>query len=168
MRKMGFFILLTLLIASCSTGKQMVPRDFIETLESTDLSEEQALGIRIGDTEQSLIEKLGEPDEGIGQPVAGARVYEKAQYVITDKNVTSLGLKADTKTARNVQLGDSSETVKEKYGDQFYNRKQNDFNFMGYIDKERQWVIEFFMERDSVLGIIVSELSFFDSAKDAG
>ncbi|WP_233559484.1 hypothetical protein, partial [Halorubrum sp. Atlit-9R] len=118
-----FVILLTLLIASCSTGKQMIPRDFIENVESTDLSEEQALGIRIGDTEQLLIEKLGEPIEGKEQPLDGARIYEKAQYVITDKNVTSLGFKEDTKTARTVQLGDSTKTVKEKYGDQFYNRR---------------------------------------------
>lgn len=167
MRKMGFVILLTLLIASCSTGKQMIPRDFIEIVESTDLSEEQALGIRIGDTEKTLIEKLGEPIDGMEQPLKGARIYEKAQYVVEEKNVTSLMFKEDTTTARNVQLGDSIKTIKEKYGDRFYNRKQGDFNFLGYIDKEKQWVIEFFMKRDSVLGIVVSELSFFDSAMDA-
>ncbi|WP_419875222.1 hypothetical protein [Candidatus Pristimantibacillus sp. PTI5] len=170
--KKGFFIILfCLLLSACSSEKSSIPQDFIAELNSTDLSSEQVGGVQLGESEQQLKEKRGLPDGEFDVKMNGkdeyddpfrALEYSDAGYTIRNDKVVSYNLHKNSATVGGVKLGDSSDSVKDIYGEEFYNRGYKDIEALGYIDKENEWVIEFIITAGKVTGILMGELSMFE------
>jgi hypothetical protein len=172
MKKGFIIILMVMLLSACSAAKQSVPQDYITEIASTDLIKEHAGGIQLGDSEQALNEKRGKPNGQFDVKFKNTGNYDTPQqaweysdynYTVRDSKVISYSLLAESATEKGAQLGNSIKSVKELYGEGSYTRQFGDFEAVGYIDKENEWVIEFFVEQEKVTGIIVSELSLFQS-----
>jgi len=162
MRKLILIIGISLCLVSCSSKNGSTPLDFMETVQSTDLSLETGGLESFNTSEQMIIKKRGKPQQS-GTTKKGEVVLEYAdyQYTLAKDKIVSYSVKPDQMTARQAKIGDHWERIAELYGQDFYTRKLDSLNIKGYIDKESQRVIEFLVEQNKVKTIIVLELSQF-------
>jgi hypothetical protein len=173
MKKGMIVILLCLLLAACSASEPSAPQDFMDEVASTNLSAEEVGGIVLGDSKQALKVKRDQPSGRFDVLMKGADQYdapiqsweyEDVSYTVSQDRIMSYSLKT-ADTAKGIQLGNSIESVKDKYGDGFYNRENSDLEVIGYMDKEKEWVSEFIIDQEKVAGIMMSEWSLFISNK---
>lgn len=165
MKKLILIIGITLFLVSCSGkgGSTSSPMDFMDTVQSTDLSAETGGLEAMGSSEQKVIEQRGDPQMR-GQLKGGQTVleYKDYQYVIDKERVVSYNLKLGQQTAKQVKIGDNEERIAEMYGQDYYKREQNMLNIKGYLDKKNDRVIEFIIDQKKVKMILVAELSSFN------
>jgi hypothetical protein len=164
-KKLILIIGITLFLVSCSGkgGSTSSPMDFMDTVQSTDLSAETGGLEAMGSSEQKVIEQRGDPQMR-GQLKGGQTVleYKDYQYVIDKERVVSYNLKLGQQTAKQVKIGDNEERIAEMYGQDYYKREQNMLNIKGYLDKKNDRVIEFIIDQKKVKMILVAELSSFN------
>ncbi len=155
---------ISLCLVSCS-GKiesMNTPLDFVETVQSTDLSSETGELESLNASEQTIIEQRGEPlQRGRTDREEVVLEYLDFQYILADDRVVSYSVKPGQMTAKQVKIGDDEERVIDAYGNDFYTREQDALSIKGYVDKGNQKVIEFLLEQNIVKMIFVSELSLF-------
>ncbi|OME88247.1 hypothetical protein BK120_02770 [Paenibacillus sp. FSL A5-0031] len=172
MKKGIIVILICLVLAACSTEQPSVPQDFLTNIESTDLSKEHTGGISPGDSVQLLTDKRGQPKGKYDIKMKKADDYDvpvqsweyfNATYTVSESKVASYNLLSDEATHKGAKLGNSIQSVKDMYGDAYYNREHDDLKLLGYIDKEKEWVLEFMVDQEKVTGIMMSELSLFET-----
>jgi hypothetical protein len=165
MKKLIFIIGISLFLVSCSGkgGLTSSPMDFLDTVQSTDLSADTGGLKALGSSEQKVIEQRGDPQIR-GQLRGGQTVleYKDYGYVLDKERVVSYSLKLGQLTAKQVKIGDNEERIAEMYGQDYYKREQDKLNIMGYLDKENDRVIEFIVDQKKVKMILVAELSTFN------
>lgn len=163
--KMLFVILCMLIIlVSCSTKPATTssPLDFIDRVQSTDLSNETG-GLKVLNSPiNEVVKERGEP-QSKGKLVTGETILEYAdyQYILLSDKVTSYTLKAGSLTSKELKIGDREERIYEEYGLHFYTRQQDDLGIKGYIDKENDRIIEFVLDDNQITMILVAQLSIF-------
>lgn len=64
------------------------------------------------------------------------------RFVINDKNI---------KTEKGIKIGDKKDKIIELYGSNYYTRLEQGTNIIGYVDKEKNWSIEFWLGEDGLL-----------------
>jgi len=170
MRKGILLICLLFLLASCGVQKQTSPLDYVDKVYSTDLSGEKAESISLGATEQLLVDSKGQPKEKVAiiNSLINWVYPDMSHYTLMDHVVVSYGFNIDSNmsSSKDVKVGDSIHEAKIKYGQAFYSRKQDNFQFVGYIDKENNIAIEFLLQQNVIAGIMVSQLDFFAKMED--
>lgn len=170
MKKLILIFGIMLLLISCSREDSVTssPLDFSETVQSTDLSLETG-GLRtFHSSEQEIIEQQGEPLQrgviGRNEILKGGEVvleYKGYQYVLAKDKVVSYSLKSGQVTAKQVEIGDNASRIAELYGQNYYTREQDGSVIQGYLDKENDRVIEFILNQNKVMMVLVTELSLF-------
>ncbi len=159
---------LSLLLVFCSGCSASSPLDFMERVQSTNLSEETG-GLKVlNSSEQDVIEQWGEPrhrmDVQQESKLKGDEVvleYNNYQYVLEGGHVVSYSLRPGQTTAKQLKIGDEEARIVELYGENYYSREQDNMHLKGYLDKENERVIEFVIDQQKVAMVIVSELSMF-------
>ena len=54
----------------------------------------------------------------------------------------------DVKTEKGIKIGDKEDKVVKLYGDNYYTRLEQGVNIIGYVDKEKNWSIEFWLDEN--------------------
>ncbi|BBH22886.1 hypothetical protein Back11_42310 [Paenibacillus baekrokdamisoli] len=151
-----------LLLVACGS-KSQTPLSFVDTVASTDLSQEKGGAVSLGITEKSLVEQLGKPQRTLNEGNMDFLImYDDYQYTSRDNTIIGYSLSPKVRTAKEVKVGDSLADVTTKYGDAYYTREQDRSSFRGYIDKKNKWVLEFVIKDDQVTAINMSQLSSYE------
>lgn len=124
--------------------------------ESIDLSNENIGGLYLSDkiNSKKITSKYGELS------VPNPDIYEYDYYDLT-KNIKvatkkddyeivrfcvyNENLKSEITTEKGVRLGDSKEKVINSYGENYYTRLEQGTDIIGYVDKEKNYSIEFWL-----------------------
>lgn len=129
--------------------------------KSTDLSNENIDGLYLGErfNSEKVKSKYGE----IHMQSSNIDDYNyyclnKNIEVATKKDdhkiirfcVNNETLKTKMKTEKGVSFGDSKEEVINLYGEDYYNRIEQGLDIIGYVDKEQDWSIEFWLSEEGV------------------
>ncbi|GAA0391912.1 hypothetical protein [Paenibacillus motobuensis] len=167
MKKLIFIFSILMFLVSCSSKGS--PLDFMESVQSTNLSAETGGLEVLNASEQEVIAQRGEPlDRGEIQAKSDQKSrevvleYDNYQYILSEGRVVSYSLKPGQATAKQLQIGDDEARIAELYGENYYTRKQDKLSIKGYLDKENKRVIEFIVDQNKVAMVVVSELSWFN------
>ncbi|WP_373598650.1 hypothetical protein [Paraclostridium bifermentans] len=129
--------------------------------KSTDLSNENVDGLYLGDrfNSEKVISKYGEMHIK-SSDVDDYDYYclsknievatKKDDYNIVRFCVNNETLKTKMKTEKGVSFGDSKEKVIKLYGENYYNRIEQGLDIIGYVDKEQDCSIEFWLSEEGV------------------
>ena len=120
--------------------------------KSTDLSKENIEYIYLGDeiNSKKIVSKYGEiskssQDNSLynyyflreGIEIATNKDDTKIiRFIINDKNL---------KTEKGIKIGDKKGKIIELYGSNYYTRLEQGVDIIGYVDKEKNWSIEFWL-----------------------
>ncbi|MWC29421.1 hypothetical protein [Paenibacillus sp. MMS18-CY102] len=152
---------LAMLLVSCGASTK-TPLDYKDKVSGVDLGAENKEFAEWGLTEQQVKEHRGKPLRRLkadGETVI--LEYADYQYSIVNGHVAGYTLMPKHKTAKGLQIGDRQSSIAESYGKDFYARKQKSNELIGYIDKQREQVLEFVISSDRIVAIIVSEFGMF-------
>jgi hypothetical protein len=169
MKKILILLTMALLLVSCSANNDSSPFDYIDQVNSTDLTAEQGGIASLGVSEEELKKQRGEPRMRM-EPDKSTVIleYEDYQYSVIDGKVAGyMIVKPGMPTARQVQVGDAEARIAEMYGKDFFERKQDDIALIGYVDKDDRKLMEFSIIQDKVAAIVVSDLSLFEPSEGA-
>ena len=126
--------------------------------KSTDLGKENIEGIYLNDEIDSgkIVSKYGKISdfshdnvlynyyflrEGI--EVATNKDENKIiRFIVNDKNL---------KTEKGIKVGDKKDKIIELYGDNYYSRLEQGTNIIGYVDKEKDYSIEFWLGEEGII-----------------
>lgn len=75
------------------------------------------------------------------------------RFVVNDKNV---------KTEKGIKIGDKEDKVVKLYGDNYYTRLEQGVNIIGYVDKEKNWSIEFWLEENDRVDFYRLDYNFME------
>ncbi|MET3193913.1 hypothetical protein [Gottfriedia sp. OAE603] len=179
MKKTTIYILITLLFSVLlikSFISLITERNYMEDIESTNLSDEKIDNVRIHDdiNGESFVKKFGKPLERDDND-------EFDYYHWSNGFVTASIIKGDNKgkivrliigsineqqntpqlqTSRGIKLGDSMKDIISVYGEHYYNRVEQGCNIIGYVDKNNRLILEFWMG-DQVQEIRLDERSIY-------
>lgn len=129
-------------------------------IKSTDLSNENVEGLYLNDNINSkkIVSKYGE----ISKPSQDNNQYN---YYYLTKNIEIATNKNDSKiirfcvddenlkTEKGVSIGDSKEKAISLYGKNYYTRIEQGVEIIGYVDKEKDCSIEFWLNEKGIFYI---------------
>jgi len=169
MKKYLGFLIILLVIIGLSFPSIISPnlgRSFHHIFtQSTDLNGEEVEGLKLYDNISSdkivsLYGKQIEQSRDVakynyfqlrkGIEVAVNSKGEILRFIITDR---------DLETAKEIKLGDSDIDVKNAYGNNYYYRREQGVDILGYIDKIKNTSIEFWMHDNKVVFIRFDDTS---------
>jgi len=141
-----------ILLLSAFTLGQTFPRSYHHLLtNTTNLGKEDIDGLSLNNDFYS-----GKISEKYGKELEKSRDVENYDYfeltngieVAVDKKgkitrfiITERGLE----TAKGIKIGDTKEDIIKAYGDNYYFRVEQGANIIGYVDKERERSLEFWL-----------------------
>ncbi|MBP2240339.1 hypothetical protein J2Z40_000894 [Cytobacillus eiseniae] len=157
-----FFIIgFLLLIIGCDPSAKTV-NDLYEQTPSTNLENENLNGIKIGATEDKIIDVFGLPQktEEVGNPKVKHLIYKNEEVVFMldakDKLVKYfIAKQPEIQTSKNISTGDNKTDVINSYGNNFYEREEGGTKLIGYIDKKNNLYIEFGLSEEKILLFII-------------
>ena len=128
--------------------------------KSTDLSNENIEGLYLNDNinSEKVVSKYGE----ISKPSQDNNLYN---YYYLTKNIEIATNKNDSKiirfcvddenlrTEKGVSIGDSKEKAINLYGKNYYTRIEQGVEIIGYVDKEKDCSIEFWLNEKGIFYI---------------
>ncbi|MHA7965070.1 hypothetical protein ACX93W_13085 [Paenibacillus sp. CAU 1782] len=167
-------MMISVLLVSCSSPGQpdiptaeSTPLDYADSVDSTDLGDElNGIGL-LGAKRQEVVDKLGAPNMTGDIVINGKKQraavmeYDGFHYSLKNDSVQSFVIMSGGATAKGIVPGDGAEQAVEAYGSSYYTRTLGDDKLMGFIDKERDIVMEFILRDDQIALIIVSLLSSY-------
>lgn len=169
MKKVLILLAMALLLVSCSANNDSSPLDYVDQVNSTDLTAETGGISSLGGSEEEIKKQRGEPKMRM-EPDKDTVIleYDDYQYSVIDGNIAGyMIVKPGIPTARQVQVGDAEARIAEMYGKDFFKRKQDDIALIGYVDKNNRRLMEFSIIQNKVAAIVVSDLSLFMPSEGA-
>lgn len=73
------------------------------------------------------------------------------RFVINDKNISS---------EKGIKIGDKKDKILELYGSNYYTRLEQGTEIIGYVDKEKNWSIEFWLFECNRVGFYRLDYNF--------
>lgn len=64
------------------------------------------------------------------------------RFIIDDENI---------KTSRGIHIGDDKNQIIKIYGENYYTRIEQGMNIIGYIDKKKEWCLEFWLGKNDII-----------------
>lgn len=129
--------------------------------ESTDLSNENIEGLYLNDkiNSEKIVSKYGEIST-LSQDNDQYNYYYLTEGVeiATEKNDYKIirfcvNNDKNLETEKGVSIGDNKEKVINLYGENYYTRLEQGLDIIGYVDKEKDWSIEFWLSEEGVCDI---------------
>lgn len=151
------FIIGVFLLLSAFSFNHTFPRSYHHTFtKTTDLSKENIEGLLLKDdlNSEEITKKYGKKTEQ-SRNVTGFNYFELKKGIeiavnekghITRFSITDNNLE----TAKGMKIGDNKEDVIKAYGKNHYFRSEQGVDIIGYVDKERNTSIEFWLFNDKV------------------
>lgn len=153
-----FIIIVLILLMGVLSLNQRFGRSYHHFFtKSTNLSKENVENIHLDDEidSEKIVSKYGEVSEFSedndlynyyslreGIEIATNKDDNKIiRFNINYKNV---------KTEKGIKIGDKKDKIVELYGSDYYTRLEQGLVIIGYVDKEKNWSIEFWLVEDSV------------------
>ncbi|WZX99204.1 membrane lipoprotein lipid attachment site-containing protein [Bacillus sp. FSL W7-1360] len=163
MKKYLLVLVMAIILSGCGTTSQL---NFYDETLSTDLSDENLLGVSLDMSEDILLEKVGKPDfeNSVEDPPTTYLIYGSSEdeyefeFMIDDQNkrVKRYFIRQEGyETARNIEVGSSVTELIAAYGDSYYEREDTGSQVIGFFDKENQVNMEFSTSDNVVLSYIV-------------
>ncbi len=169
MKKWIIFSIILLVIMGLSFNSKILPnlsRSFHHTFtKSIDLSDENIEGLRLYDSidDEEIVLRYGKQTKQSrnvtgynyfelrkGIEVAANTKGEILRFIVTDEKI---------ETTKGISLGDNDIDVKDAYGNNHYSRREQGAEIIGYIDKENNTSIEFWISDDKVIMIRLDDTS---------
>ncbi|PLR77353.1 hypothetical protein CU633_11335 [Bacillus sp. V3-13] len=137
--------------------------DYLNDVETTDLSNENTETITLGTTKENIIKTFGVPtsEEGEGSIINLSYEEEGLQFILENNKLFEYTLIGSRHSSgKGITVGDSKESVIEKYGKEYYLKEEYSNNAqIGYFDKKTKKHIEFGLENDEVTFIKIVDMS---------
>lgn len=137
--------------------------------KSINLSEENIEGIYLGDSIddykiKNKYEKSLTPDNDNskynyynltdGIEIATNKDDSKIiRFIIADENI---------KTFRGIHVGDNKNQIIKSYGKNYYKRVEQGADVIGYVDKDKQWSLEFWLFENNVIGMFRLDYKYME------
>lgn len=137
--------------------------------KSINLSEENIEGIYLGDSIddykiKNKYEKSLTPDNDNskynyynltdGIEIATNKDDSKIiRFIIADENI---------KTSRGIHVGDNKSQIIKSYGKNYYKRVEQGADVIGYVDKDKQWCLEFWLVENNVIGMFRLDYKYME------
>ncbi|QVY63457.1 hypothetical protein [Cytobacillus gottheilii] len=159
-------IMILILIGCEPLAKETM--DFYENTGSIDLSSEDINSISINSSEKDVINNFGKPNEveEIDNPKSKYLSYDGVEFGFVDDKVIRLFIKRTHEnskiyeTYKEIKIGDKKEKVMKEYGDQYYERVESGIDTVGYFDKDNRINIEFGINEDKVIAVIIQQIGW--------
>ncbi|MGG4166407.1 hypothetical protein ABEW00_02835 [Rossellomorea vietnamensis] len=137
-------------------------KDFYQSTESIDLSNENIKLISTNSIENDVISVFGEPNdvEEITSPKSKYITYEGIEFGFIEDKVIRYIITDKYETAYNIKIGDLKEKVFKEYGGKYYKRVESGLETVGYFDKNNLINIEFGFKENKVIAIIVQKINW--------
>lgn len=75
------------------------------------------------------------------------------RVIITDKNI---------KTSKGIHVGDNKNQIIKSYGKNYYKRVEQGADVIGYVDKDKQWSLEFWLFENNVIGMFRLDYKYME------
>ncbi|WP_064094041.1 hypothetical protein [Rossellomorea aquimaris] len=151
-------ILLTFLTSCDISSKDKM--EFYDGTKSTDLSKENILTVPLLSNEHDIKDTFGEPEHmtSITNPKSKYLQYEEVEFGLKDGKTFRYYFKGGYQTEKGINIGKTKEEVIEAYGKSYYERNETGSRVIGYFDKRNKINMEFTIDEDEVVGVIVEKI----------
>lgn len=75
------------------------------------------------------------------------------RFIIADENI---------KTFRGIHVGDNKNQIIKSYGKNYYKRVEQGADVIGYVDKDKQWSLEFWLFKNNVIGMFRLDYKYME------
>lgn len=75
------------------------------------------------------------------------------RFIIADENI---------KTFRGIHVGDNKNQIIKSYGKNYYKRVEQGADVIGYVDKDKQWSLEFWLVENNVIGMFRLDYKYME------
>lgn len=75
------------------------------------------------------------------------------RFIIADENI---------KTFRGIHVGDNKNQIIKSYGKNYYKRVEQGADVIGYVDKDKQWSLEFWLFENNVIGMFRLDYKYME------
>lgn len=75
------------------------------------------------------------------------------RFIIDDENI---------KTFRGIHVGDNKNQIIKSYGKNYYKRVEQGADVIGYVDKDKQWSLEFWLFKNNVIGMFRLDYKYME------
>lgn len=75
------------------------------------------------------------------------------RFIIADENI---------KTFRGIHVGDNKNQIIKSYGKNYYKRVEQGADVIGYVDKDKQWSLEFWVFKNNVIGMFRLDYKYME------
>lgn len=75
------------------------------------------------------------------------------RFIIDDENI---------KTFRGIHVGDNKNQIIKSYGKNYYKRVEQGADVIGYVDKDKQWSLEFWLFENNVIGMFRLDYKYME------
>lgn len=155
------FLFLSLILFGCEVLTKD-SYDFYKDVETTDLSSENINSVHIGSSENEIIEKFGVPQKEDQDDSFKNISYENNGLLFLLKNNKLIEYRINNSnysTNKGIKVGDNKQKVIEKYGKNYYTKKEDrTYSAIGYFDKVKKLHIEFGLSKGKVTFINVVDM----------
>ena len=152
-------LIIPIVLLGIFSFKANFSRNFHHALtKSTDLSKENVEGIYLNDEidSEKIVSKYGEISEFSRdnslynyyflrkdiEVVTNREESKIIRFIVNDKNL---------KTGKGIKIGDKKDKIVKLYGGNYYIRLEQGANIIGYVDKEKDYSIEFWLGEEGVI-----------------
>ncbi|WNR43676.1 hypothetical protein [Paenibacillus roseipurpureus] len=162
-KKLKIFAIITIIIVSLGIGINSYFDLGFRTLKyytttSTDLTNENISGVKLNQSIKSeeFLNNVGEL-KSLENALFNYYRSNKGMDVATEKNddliIRIATYSNNFKTNKGISIGNDLNTILEQYGYQYYERFEQGFMIIGYIDKRNKRALEFCMVDNKVYSI---------------
>jgi len=160
------FIFIFILIGCEPSSKSKM--EYYDQTISIDLSKENINSITLNSVEKDVVRVNGKPAsiEAIEKPKSKYYIYGKdgsedsADFKIADGKVVSIqASNKKYKTVKGLTVGSTKAEIIEAYGKNYYQRTDTGANILGYIDKGHKINLEFSLDHNKVMGLILTYMN---------
>ena len=151
-----FSVIVMALLLSAFSFNHTFPRSYHHTFtKTTDLSKENIEGLLLKDdfNSEEITKNYGKKTEQ-SRNVTGYDYFElkKGIEIAVNKQgtITRFIIDSNLETVKGIKIGDNKEAVIKAYGKNHYFRSEQGADIIGYVDKERDISIEFWLFNDKV------------------
>ncbi|MDK2584854.1 hypothetical protein QOZ83_03195 [Romboutsia sedimentorum] len=75
------------------------------------------------------------------------------RFIIDNENI---------KTSRGIHIGDDKNQIIKFYGENYYTRIEQGMNIIGYIDKKKEWCLEFWLGENDIIYMIRLDYKYME------
>lgn len=156
-----FSLFMLLFLMGCDPFAES-KKEFYNSTESINLSEENVNSITLNSTENDVIGAFGKPVavSKVTNPKSKYLTYDGIEFGIIEDKVNRFYFNNKYRTAKGITVGDTKEDVIQAYGENFYERVESGLDTIGYFDKENMINLEIGFKENKIALVIIEKVGY--------